>query len=77
MKPPPPIYIDYEEGGQLTKVVQRATHLVVLLDKTKKVYINMLNVLLHVMEDGVLTNGKGRSIDFKNVTLVMTSNMGI
>ena len=73
---PPPGYIGYEEGGQLTEAVRRAPHSVVLLDEIEKAHRDVLNVLLQVMEDGVLTDGKGRSIDFKNVILVMTSNVG-
>lgn len=73
---PPPGYVGYEEGGQLTEAVRRAPHSVVLLDEIEKAHRDVLNVLLQVMEDGVLTDGKGRSIDFKNVILVMTSNVG-
>mmetsp|Transcript_22486 Transcript_22486/g.36488 ORF Transcript_22486/g.36488 Transcript_22486/m.36488 type:complete len:389 (+) Transcript_22486:25-1191(+) len=73
---PPPGYVGYEEGGQLTEAVRRSPHTVVLLDEIEKAHRDVLNVLLQVMEDGVLTDGKGRSIDFKNVILVMTSNVG-
>jgi ATP-dependent Clp protease ATP-binding subunit ClpC len=73
---PPPGYIGYEEGGQLTEAVRRAPHSVVLLDEIEKAHRDVLNVLLQVMEDGVLTDGKGRSVDFKNTILVMTSNVG-
>lgn len=73
---PPPGYVGYDEGGQLTEAVRRAPHSVVLLDEIEKAHRDVLNVLLQVMEDGVLTDGKGRSIDFKNVILVMTSNVG-
>ena len=73
---PPPGYAGYEEGGQLTEAVRRAPHSVVLLDEIEKAHRDVLNVLLQVMEDGVLTDGKGRSICFKNVILVMTSNVG-
>ena len=73
---PPPGYVGYEEGGQLTEAVRRAPHSVVLLDEIEKAHRDVLNVLLQVMEDGVLTDGKGRSICFKNVILVMTSNVG-
>ena len=73
---PPPGYVGYEEGGQLTEAVRRAPHSVVLLDEIEKAHRDVLNVLLQVMEDGILTDGKGRSICFKNVILVMTSNVG-
>ena len=73
---PPPGYIGYEEGGQLTEAVRRSPHSVVLLDEIEKAHRDVLNVLLQVMEDGVLTDGKGRSVDFKNTILVMTSNVG-
>lgn len=73
---PPPGYVGYEEGGQLTEAVRRSPHSVVLLDEIEKAHRDVLNVLLQVMEDGVLTDGKGRSVDFKNVILVMTSNVG-
>ncbi|KAL7465415.1 hypothetical protein ACHAXS_005741 [Conticribra weissflogii] len=73
---PPPGYVGYEEGGQLTEAVRRAPHSVVLLDEIEKAHRDVLNVLLQVMEDGVLTDGKGRTICFKNVILVMTSNIG-
>lgn len=73
---PPPGYVGYEEGGQLTEAVRRAPHSVVLLDEIEKAHKDVLNVLLQVMEDGQLTDGKGRTVDFKNVILVMTSNVG-
>jgi ATP-dependent Clp protease ATP-binding subunit ClpC len=69
-------YVGYEEGGQLTEAVRRAPHSVVLLDEIEKAHRDVLNVLLQVMEDGVLTDGKGRTVCFKNVILVMTSNVG-
>jgi len=73
---PPPGYIGYEEGGQLTEAVRRAPHSVVLLDEVEKGHPDVLNILLQIMEDGILTDGKGRTVDFKNVILVMTSNVG-
>jgi len=73
---PPPGYVGYEEGGQLTEAVRRSPHSVVLLDEIEKAHRDVLNVLLQVMEDGVLTDGKGRTVCFKNVILVMTSNVG-
>ena len=66
----------YEEGGQLTEAVRRSPHSVVLLDEIEKKHRDVSNVLLQVMEDEILTDGKGRSIDFKNVIIVMTSNVG-
>jgi len=73
---PPPGYVGYEEGGQLTEAVRRSPHSVVLLDEIEKAHRDVLNVLLQVMEDGMLTDGKGRTVNFKNVILVMTSNVG-
>lgn len=73
---PPPGYIGYEEGGQLTEAVRRAPHSVVLLDEVEKGHPDVLNILLQIMEDGILTDGKGRTVNFKNVILVMTSNVG-
>jgi len=73
---PPPGYIGYEEGGQLTEAVRRSPHSVVLLDELEKAHPDVLNILLQIMEDGILTDGKGRTVNFKNVVLVMTSNVG-
>ncbi|GAX19174.1 ATP-dependent Clp protease ATP-binding subunit ClpC [Fistulifera solaris] len=73
---PPPGYIGYESGGQLTEAVRKAPHSVVLLDEMEKAHPDVLNVLLQIMEDGILTDGKGRTVNFKNVILVMTSNVG-
>jgi len=73
---PPPGYIGYEEGGQLTEAVRRAPHSVVLLDEVEKAHGDVLNVLLQIMEDGVLTDGKGRTINLKNTIIVLTSNVG-
>jgi len=73
---PPPGYIGYEEGGQLTEAVRRAPHSVVLLDELEKAHGDVLNILLQIMEDGMLTDGKGRTVCFKNTILVMTSNVG-
>ena len=73
---PPPGFVGYEEGGQLTEAMRRTPLTVVVLDEVEKAHRDVLNVLLQVMEDGILTDGKGRFIDFKNVILVMTSNMG-
>jgi ATP-dependent Clp protease ATP-binding subunit ClpA len=73
---PPPGYIGYESGGQLTEAVRRSPHSVVLLDEIEKAHPDVLNILLQVMEDGILTDGKGRTVNFKNTILVMTSNVG-
>lgn len=73
---PPPGYIGYDEGGQLTEAVRRAPHSLVLLDELEKAHPDVLNLLLQVMEDGILTDGKGRTVNFKNVILIMTSNVG-
>jgi len=73
---PPPGYIGYEDGGQLTEAVRRAPHSVVLLDELEKAHSDVLNILLQIMEDGILTDGKGRTVNFKNTVLVMTSNVG-
>ena len=73
---PPPGYAGYEEGGQLTEAVRRAPHSVVLLDELEKAHADVLNILLQVMEDGILTDGKGRTVSFKNTVLIMTSNVG-
>lgn len=73
---PPPGYIGFEDGGQLTEAVRRAPHSVVLLDEVEKAHGDVLNILLQIMEDGILTDGKGRTINFKNTILVMTSNVG-
>jgi AAA domain (Cdc48 subfamily)/C-terminal, D2-small domain, of ClpB protein len=72
----PPGYIGFDEGGQLTEAVRRSPHSVVLLDELEKAHTDVLNILLQVMEDGMLTDGKGRTINFKNTILVMTSNVG-
>merc|ERR1719253_231374 len=73
---PPPGYIGYEEGGQLTEAVRRAPHSVVLLDELEKAHGDVLNILLQILEDGMLTDGKGRTVNFKNTILIMTSNVG-
>jgi hypothetical protein len=65
-----------EEGGQLTEAVRRSPHSVVLLDELEKAHGDVLNILLQIMEDGILTDGKGRTVNFKNTILVMTSNVG-
>jgi ATP-dependent Clp protease ATP-binding subunit ClpB len=72
----PPGYVGYEEGGQLTEQVRRKPYSVVLLDEVEKAHPDVFNILLQVLDDGRLTDGQGRTVDFKNVVLVMTSNIG-
>jgi ATP-dependent Clp protease ATP-binding subunit ClpB len=71
----PPGYVGYEEGGQLTEAVRRRPYSVVLLDEIEKAHSDVFNVLLQVMDDGRLTDGQGRTVDFKNAVLIMTSNI--
>src|SRR6201995_2263116 len=71
----PPGYVGYEEGGQLTEAVRRRPYAVVLLDEIEKAHADVFNALLAVLDDGRLTDGQGRTVDFKNVVLVMTSNI--
>ena len=72
----PPGYVGYEEGGQLTEAVRRRPYSVVLLDEVEKANPDVFNILLQVLDDGRLTDGQGRTVDFRNVILVMTSNLG-
>ncbi|MFH0769927.1 MAG: ATP-dependent chaperone ClpB [Candidatus Peregrinibacteria bacterium] len=72
----PPGYVGYEEGGQLTEAVRRHPYTVILLDEIEKAHPEVFNVLLQVLDDGRLTDGKGRTVDFKNAILIMTSNLG-
>jgi ATP-dependent Clp protease ATP-binding subunit ClpB len=72
----PPGYVGYEEGGQLTEAVRRRPYSVILLDEIEKAHTDVFNVLLQVMDDGRLTDGQGRTVDFKNTVLIMTSNVG-
>jgi ATP-dependent Clp protease ATP-binding subunit ClpB len=72
----PPGYVGYEEGGQLTEQVRRRPYSVVLLDEIEKAHPDVFNVLLQILEDGRLTDGKGRTVDFRNAVIVMTSNAG-
>ena len=72
----PPGYVGYEEGGQLTEKVRRKPYSVVLLDEIEKAHQDTFNVLLQVLDDGILTDGLGRKVDFKNTILIMTSNIG-
>jgi ATP-dependent Clp protease ATP-binding subunit ClpB len=73
----PPGYVGYEEGGQLTEAVRRRPYSVVLLDEIEKAHPDVFNTLLQVMDDGRLTDGQGRTVDFKNTVLIMTSNIGV
>jgi ATP-dependent Clp protease ATP-binding subunit ClpB len=73
----PPGYVGYEEGGQLTEAVRRRPYAVVLLDEIEKAHSDVFNTLLQVMDDGRLTDGQGRTVDFKNTVLIMTSNIPI
>jgi ATP-dependent Clp protease ATP-binding subunit ClpB len=72
----PPGYVGYEEAGQLTEAVRRRPYSVVLFDEIEKAHPDVLNVLLQLLDDGRLTDGKGRTVDFKNVVVIMTSNLG-
>ncbi|MBQ1911925.1 MAG: AAA family ATPase, partial [Bacteroidales bacterium] len=72
----PPGYVGYDEGGQLTEAVRRKPYSVVLLDEIEKAHPDVFNVLLQVLDDGRLTDNKGRTVDFKNTILIMTSNIG-
>jgi ATP-dependent Clp protease ATP-binding subunit ClpB len=71
----PPGYVGYEEGGQLTEAVRRRPYSVILLDEIEKANPDVFNVLLQIMDDGRLTDGQGRTVDFKNTVLIMTSNV--
>lgn len=73
----PPGYVGYEEGGQLTEKVRRRPYSVVLLDEIEKAHPDIFNILLQVLDDGILTDGLGRRIDFKNTIVIMTSNVGV
>lgn len=73
----PPGYVGYEEGGQLTEKVRRKPYSVILLDEIEKAHPDVYNILLQVLDDGLLTDGLGRKIDFKNTLIIMTSNIGV
>jgi len=73
----PPGYVGYEEGGQLTEKVRRKPYSVILLDEIEKAHPDVYNILLQVLDDGVLTDGLGRKVDFKNTLIIMTSNIGV
>src|SRR5207245_4415904 len=72
----PPGYVGYDEGGQLTEAVRRRPYSVVLFDEIEKAHPDVFNVLLQILDDGRLTDGQGRTVDFRNVVVIMTSNMG-
>jgi ATP-dependent Clp protease ATP-binding subunit ClpB len=72
----PPGYVGYEEGGQLTEAVRRRPYSVILFDEVEKAHADVFNILLQVLDDGRLTDSQGRTVDFKNTVLIMTSNIG-
>jgi ATP-dependent Clp protease ATP-binding subunit ClpB len=72
----PPGYVGYEEGGYLTEAVRRKPYSVILLDEVEKAHPDVFNILLQVLDDGRLTDGQGRTVDFRNTVIVMTSNLG-
>jgi len=72
----PPGYVGYEEGGYLTEAVRRKPYSVILFDEVEKAHPEVFNVLLQILDDGRLTDGKGRTVDFKNTVIIMTSNIG-
>ncbi len=72
----PPGYVGYDEGGQLTEAVRRKPYSVVLLDEVEKAHPDVFNILLQILDDGRLTDSKGRTVDFKNTVVIMTSNVG-
>ncbi len=72
----PPGYVGYEEGGYLTEAVRRRPYSVILFDEIEKAHPDVFNVLLQILDDGRMTDGQGRTVDFKNTILIMTSNLG-
>ena len=72
----PPGYVGYDEGGQLTEAVRRRPYCVILFDEIEKAHHDVFNVLLQILDDGRLTDGQGRTVDFKNTVVIMTSNIG-
>ena len=72
----PPGYVGYEEGGQLTEEVRRQPYSVVLFDEIEKAHPDVFNILLQILEDGRLTDSQGRTVDFRNTVIIMTSNLG-
>jgi ATP-dependent Clp protease ATP-binding subunit ClpB len=72
----PPDYVGYEEGGQLTEAVRRKLYSVILLDEIEKAHLDIFNILLQLLDDGRLTDSKGKVVNFKNTIIIMTSNLG-
>src|SRR5581483_10711425 len=72
----PPGYVGYDEGGQLTEAVRRRPYCVILFDEIEKAHPDVFNILLQVLDDGRLTDNKGRTVNFKNTIIIMTSNIG-
>ncbi|MGP1945669.1 MAG: AAA family ATPase, partial [Arsenophonus sp. ER-EMS1-MAG3] len=72
----PPGYVGYEEGGCLTEVIRRHPYSVILIDEIEKAHPDVFNILLQVLDDGRLTNGQGRTVDFRNTVIIITSNLG-
>jgi len=72
----PPGYVGYEQGGYLTEAIRRRPYSVILLDEVEKAHPDVFNILLQVLDDGRLTDGQGRTVDFRNTVIVMTSNLG-
>src|SRR5690606_124772 len=72
----PPGYVGYDEGGQLTEKIRQKPYSVILLDEVEKAHPDVFNILLQVLDDGHLTDSKGRKVDFRNTILIMTSNLG-
>jgi ATP-dependent Clp protease ATP-binding subunit ClpB len=72
----PPGYVGYEEGGYLTEAIRRKPYSVILFDEVEKAHQDVFNVMLQILDDGRLTDGKGRTVDFKNTVIIMTSNIG-
>ena len=72
----PPGYVGYEEGGQLTEAIKRRPYSIILLDEVEKAHPDVFNILLQILDDGRLTDGKGKTVDFKNTIIIMTSNLG-
>ena len=72
----PPGYVGYDEGGQLTEMVRRKPYSVILLDEIEKAHPDVFNILLQILEDGRLTDSQGRTVDFRNAIIIMTSNIG-
>ena len=72
----PPGYVGFDEGGQLTEAVRRKSYAVMLLDEIEKAHPEVFNILLQILEDGHLTDAKGRRVDFRNTIIIMTSNLG-